>query len=324
MGKTALLEATFLLLGPTNPELPLRVNVFRGIEQMKNDPEEIWGWLFYDKNFDQPIKLAATTEGGKERKLDLVLKEPSDLRGTNGARRPAARKSVSTISTTDSSPAELHLRYKSETGSQFHTRAYLKETGLGFARAKPIVLPTSVYITARGGYSSENPERYSRLEEVGKEKEILPVLQTLEPRLKRLAVLAGMSGPMIHGDIGLDRMVPVPFMGEGVGRLMTILLAIVSCTGGVVLVDEIETGLHYSAMTGVWSALARAARQFDVQIIATTHSWECLKAAQQAFTDADPYDFALHRLDRQGEIVRSVAYGKEQIEMALSSGLELR
>jgi AAA15 family ATPase/GTPase len=33
VGKTAVLEAIFLMAGPTNPDLPLRVNAFRGIEQ---------------------------------------------------------------------------------------------------------------------------------------------------------------------------------------------------------------------------------------------------------------------------------------------------
>lgn len=70
VGKTALLEAIFLLLGPNNPELPLRVNVFRGIEQFRNDPEELWGWLFYKKDLTRAIELEARANG-KQRRLYL-------------------------------------------------------------------------------------------------------------------------------------------------------------------------------------------------------------------------------------------------------------
>src|ERR1700758_305841 len=106
--------------------------------------------------------------------------------------------------------------------------------------------------------------------------EILPALQILEPRLQRLSLapLAGES--VIHGDIGLPQLVPIPFMGEGIRRVLSIVLAIANAPGGVVLIDEVENGLHYSVMRDVWKAIAVAARQMDVQVFATTHSWECI------------------------------------------------
>src|SRR5262245_29289281 len=43
VGKTAFLEAVFLHSGPTNPELPLSLSMFRGIERVPADPEDMWG-----------------------------------------------------------------------------------------------------------------------------------------------------------------------------------------------------------------------------------------------------------------------------------------
>lgn len=324
VGKTAFLEAAFLLLGPNNPELPLRVNAFRGIESFRNEPEELWGWLFHDKDITQAIELNARASNGL-RRLRITLKEPKDVRFTNGDKRSASRQPHGTTSTADTSPAELLLNYRSETGAQIHTKAYIKETGLGFERSRPVVLPTSVFVTAKAGYVSDNAERFSKLEEVGRQGEIVPALQMLEPRLKRLAVLATASGPMIHGDIGSARMVPLPFMGEGTGKLLTLLLAIVSAVGGVVLVDEVESGFHYSVMQSVWAAMREAARQSNVQILATTHSWECLKAAHQAFASGNTYDLRVHRLTRNGDGgIQSQAYDQEMIEASLESGVEIR
>ena len=143
-----------------------------------------------------------------------------------------------------------------------------------FDRGKGHVAPDSIFVGARGGLSAENAERYSKLEEIGEEGALIAPLTSLEPRLKRLSVLVTSNGPTIHGDIGIGRLVPLPMMGEGVARLLTLLLAIESAKGGIVMVDEIESGFHYSVIREVWTALARAARQSDVQIFASTHSFE--------------------------------------------------
>src|SRR5262252_1091413 len=56
-GKTALLEAIFLQLGPHIPALSLRLNTWRGIEQVNVDAEELWGWLFFGRRIDETIDL---------------------------------------------------------------------------------------------------------------------------------------------------------------------------------------------------------------------------------------------------------------------------
>jgi AAA domain, putative AbiEii toxin, Type IV TA system len=207
---------------------------------------------------------------------------------------------------------------------KYESKAYLKDSTLAFKSAKPVQSSAGILVSSKSGYSPENPSRYSKLEEDGRERDILPWMQVLEPRLKRLSVLVTGHGPIIHGDIGIGKMVPLPFMGEGCGRLLTLLLSIVSSRNGVVMVDEIEVGLHYSVMTKVWSALAEACRQYNVQLIATTHGWECLRSASESFGQTNMYDFKVHRLDRRDDDVECVTYDREMIETALESGLELR
>lgn len=90
------------------------------------------------------------------------------------------------------------------------------------------------------------------------------------------------------------------------------------------LIDEIETGLHYSAMSAAWTAIAQAARASNVQVFATTHSFECMRAAYESFADADPYDLAVQRLDRSDGDVAATMYDKDMLETALTSGIEVR
>ncbi len=323
VGKTAVLEACFLLVGPTNPELPLRINVFRGIEQYRSDPEEIWGWIFYKKDISEPILLEAQSEKKRDRKLQLRLAQPRVLPMRNGKKTRAIGQSSATL-TTAIAPSELTLRYTDEVGKRHDTKAFLRESSIGVDRGSFVKFANSIYIGAKVGYTHENPERYSKLEEVGTEKEILPALQILEPRLKKVAVIVTGNGPLLHGDIGMGRMVPLPFMGEGMGRMATLILAMANCPEGVLMIDEIETGLHYSVMTNVWKSLAEAAKRFNVQVFTTTHSWECLKSSHEAFSEIGQYDLSVHRLDRDKDEVTHVAYDRHMIETALKSGVEIR
>jgi hypothetical protein len=160
--------------------------------------------------------------------------------------------------------------------------------------------------------------------ELGAEEDLVQTLHLLEPRLKRLLLLMTGGVATVNGDIGIGPPVPVPLMGEGIQRLLSILLAIASAPGGVVLVDEIENGLHYTVMTDVWRAINQAAERFDTQVFATTHSWECIRAAHDAFSAVDGYDLRLIRLDRTGDDIREVDYNQEMLATAFATGLEVR
>jgi AAA15 family ATPase/GTPase len=115
------------------------------------------------------------------------------------------------------------------------------------------------------------------------------------------------------------------FMGDGMNRLARLVGAIGYAKGGVVLIDEIENGLHYSVLKDVWKAIGKAAREFNTQIFATTHSWECLVAAHQAFSEGEEYDFRLHRLERSStDAIVAKTMDSEILETAIEQGWEMR
>jgi len=141
--------------------------------------------------------------------------------------------------------------------------------------------------------------------------------------LTDIVVLATGEGSLLCDDVGLREMIPLPLVGDGMVRLASIVLAIASAPGGVVLVDEVENGLHYSVMEKVWRAIGEAAQSQDVQIFATTHSFECIGAACDAFAET-PGHFRLFRLERGQERIVSVEYDIETARTALVHGMEVR
>ena len=71
----------------------------------------------------------------------------------------------------------------------------------------------------------------------------------------------------------------------------------------------------------IWRVVHSAAEKFDVQVFATTHSFECVSAAHHALGEGN---FFLHRLEKQGEDSRCVTYTGEQIDAAIRHDLEVR
>jgi hypothetical protein len=165
---------------------------------------------------------------------------------------------------------------------------------------------------------------YGQLEIRGEHEQILGVLRMIEPRLKRVAAVAIGTEVILHGDLGWGPMLPFPVMGEGIVRLAALIIRVASARDGVVLLDEFENGLHYAALPLVWRAVRDVARRFNVQVLTTTHSRECIVAAHQAFSETFPYDFRLYRLDRVDDAISAVMYDQETLAAAIETGLEVR
>ena len=76
-------------------------------------------------------------------------------------------------------------------------------------------------------------------------------------------------------------------------------LAMYSTRNGVILIDEVESGVHYSVLEKLWEVIDEFSQEFSVQVFATTHSYECLIAAHKVFSKKEKYDFKLYRLERE-------------------------
>ena len=328
VGKTALLEAMFLHCGAYNPTLALRLNAFRGIEAVKIKfgqwIEPPWDSLFHQFNVSKSMELVGENTVTGRRSLRLnVVRDPSELSSIAQFSGSAPDVSEGILSSSEIAKV-LKLEY--EEGER-HGSSYMILDRKGI-RAEPIppVPPFPAFFQGarmRVPFPDE-AERFGNLEIRGQQDVLLQVLRLIEPRLSRLAMVVVAGEPMLHGDIGIGRLVPLPVMGEGMVRLASLVLHIGNAPNGVVLVDEIENGLHHSILPKVWRAIGEVAREFNTQVFATTHSRECIVAAHKAFAESDVYDFRLHRLEGTKEGIRAVTYDQETLEAAIETDLEVR
>ena len=116
---------------------------------------------------------------------------------------------------------------------------------------------------------------------------------------------------------------PLRTFGDGVNRLFGVILSLCNARHGVLLVDEIENGLHYSVQTEIWRTIFRLATDLKVQVFATSHSWDSVRAFQQAASDS-PEDGVLVRLTTKGDRIIPTLFTEKELEIATRDQIEVR
>lgn len=323
VGKTALLEAIFLHCGALNPDMANQLNAIRGIKvagiKLRQVADVFWTQLFFNLDPFSQVEIEGTDDKEQKRWLRLkIVPQGSRLIKIGPEAQDTEERSDSSVH------EALELEYQDKERTQRYQLIF--DSLQRVARIEPIPPPPpfpACFLTTRKSTLSEDAEQYGNLEVEGQQDILLEILKIIEPRLKRLAVITRAGIPMIHGDIGIGRLLPLPLMGEGMVRICSLVLTIANIPNGVVLIDEIENGLHHSVMGKLWKAVGDIARRFNAQIFATTHSYECLVAAHRAFSEST-YDFCLHRLENIKGKIKVIAYDQERLESTIENGWEIR
>lgn len=153
---------------------------------------------------------------------------------------------------------------------------------------------------------------------------VIEHLRILDPSIRDLTILQGPGGPVIYAKRPTG-MIQIELLGGGFISLLATLLAIFRYKRSVILLDEIDTALHYSVAPTFWRIVSQAANEVDCQIFATSHSREAiLNAAEGIASAGNRLDFQYLRLEKGNESHQVIAYSYEDILLASEHGFEFR
>ena len=314
-GKTTLLESLWMLARGGRPQAIMRAA--RGIESAVGTPETVrdvlWRSLFTDLDTNERIEISAIHESRGALTLTVMPSKSGTVEiplGGSGLPR-------------NGSALDKHDLLFVFTGGNRRSEARLRTTGNGMAADESEIEEAfgSAMLLSNTGDLQEDARMLGRLSRRKQQGIVADALRIVEPELMNVYDNSSSGRPMIWGDIGLPELVPLPVMGEGMTRLARLVLAICATPGGLVLADDIESGIHYSVMPDVWRAVDLAAQKFGAQVIATTHSAECIEAAHKALDDDS---FRYHRLNVKRGENRCTTYAAESMRGAVFHGFEVR
>lgn len=332
VGKTSILEAIFLLSSPANLQLPLGIQTWRNYSIREFDDLST---LFHQLDFDVQITLEAHCRDSKKRTLaisapyenfQMETSSNGDAVKIQSDRQPSTQSSSSILF------GRRDLYYEAKIKGP-ERRGPISFNGKLTARANNIELTNmpdafaDEVIAARyiGAGSQYDSDIIGEVTVDKKTDDLLKYLRIINPRVEGIA----RNKDKVYLDIGLKRMMPLNMFGSGMVRAAIMLSQSILRADQVLLIDEIENGLHYQAVPPLLKALLKFSREQQLQIFATTHSREILEALKDVLNLPEFSDYrqttkcyALQR-DKNG-LVRSYKYDYSQYEHNIEHGIEIR
>lgn len=194
-----------------------------------------------------------------------------------------------------------------------------RDVSEGGARCR-FVRPSSVH-------SVDNALLFDGIAMTGLQQNLVGALNIIDPRIRDVNFLNDPMSlkservPIVVLD-GDDTRYQLQSMGDGVNRILTIVLSMLNSKGGVLLVDEFENGLHYTALCRLWEMIFRLSEELGVQVFVTSHSDDCIKSFIKADVKGEG---ALLRLESRNNGVIGVPYtDRDELNYIRDNDVEVR
>lgn len=317
-GKTALLEAIFLA-SVDSVEKALQFRVRRGLgEQLqvglsKASYDDLWKDLFFSHDEKGVIRISLRGSRSNTRSVTVAYSsEPLSL--------PLGQVPVDATAI-----IPIEFVWMGADGVSHTRRPELTEKGITFGSSVPTFGHLVAFFSpGLKAPAKESADWFSELSKRNEETVLIDAIHEEFPYIDGLSLETYSGQSMIYAKVrGLREKLPLGMVSDGASRVTHILLGIVSRPHGIVLVDEIENGLFYDRLSRIWVMLLKFCQSHDVQLFASTHSRECIKALGEVVADR-PEEACLIRATREdGECTLRRFEGKDLVSAA-GLGFEVR
>ena len=172
-------------------------------------------------------------------------------------------------------------------------------------------------------------EAWNALVTDGREHEVVEDMKLLMPDIDSIHFLTTgrtpRGGTIVVGLRGARSRYPLGSFGDGMRRLLLLRLALVANNAdGCVLVAEVDTGLHWTVMAGMWRLVVEVAQKSQLQLFATTHSHDCIVGLASMIKTYPELarEVSIHKIDTS--LRRAVSAHGTDIPAAVESGIDFR
>lgn len=169
-----------------------------------------------------------------------------------------------------------------------------------------------------------------------KEDLVIEALRIIDSNLDRLTFVDDINSPSTKNKNRLaivalknsESRIPLNSMGDGMSRILQLILSVFPAEDGILLIDEFENGLHYAVQEEVWKIIFKLATELNIQVFATTHSWDCIesfsKVANENDEDGILIKLSRSKLSNDSGKVKATIYSENDLQNITASSLEVR
>ncbi len=297
VGKTALLEALLVGFFPTAKSF----NLVRDFRNEGSSDNNSWQYFFLNKSTDENIVISLQQDKIEQYFTEISCQQDLDLVATtlDKDRLAYAFRGVA-------NPSFVNVKGKLQ-GKEFDYFPLPKEIhALPPHVGNP---PKNIAGTIPFLHSSTRKDAlelttlFSAIEP--KKNIVIEALSFVDNRITDIKILTPDKKSNLFLSLKNQGDFPVNLFGDAIRKIIEVVLVLLNTSNSVVLIDEVENGLHYTKQAEFWRLLFGIAAK-DTQIFATTHSKEMISSfattAEQNPNVSATY-FQLYRSGISGEIV---------------------
>jgi AAA15 family ATPase/GTPase len=333
-GKTSVLEALSILCQPQNPNEWLSMVNRRDFGRLNETILQSLRWCFtqaFVTDYEELIEASCVFKcnGSELQKLAIKYSEfigkPSPAEIKRSMRFSLAGRNNDALSMKGAELTYFPLWIDSSRNDEKIKSLVAWESLPSFlhkysqANSKSITITPYSYQLNRLQLRAQSKQLFSN--------DIVELLQDFDADIDGIQI-ASFSGERAaiyikHKQLGIA---PLSVFGDATRRAVLLTSTLLSLKdGGVLLIDEVEVGIHVSALANVFKWLVNAARKLNVQVFVTTHSLEALDAITFSDDDSAEEDIVVFRLKQTEEKTESKRLSGDLLHrLRFERGLDVR
>lgn len=325
VGKSSVLEAVFFMMDHLSPDSFNRMNAFRGLNNLTNGVG-LWEPLFYQMDPNNSIQIRARR--GNDNLSLSYSKDNNYIPAMNGG---IPQNVAGSFQSSAKMNYTLKFDFQIDGSINYNEIGHfcISENGLLREIAddngdKQLMQLTYTSFVNNIFTRSDRAilDRMGKAEINGEKEKLISFLQLIDSSINDIVTLSINGMPQLYINTN-NKLIPVQFAGDGINKLLYIVLAIMDAKNGILLIDEIDTGFHYSMYKELWKIVTEVSRDYNCQVIASTHSYESIIGAVEGAQDY-PEDFSFYRLGFDKESLKSFRFSYDLLKSALGSDMEVR
>lgn len=319
-GKSSVLEAIAMLMSMSNPEVPQMINAVRARKPFSNFIDV--KYFFRNMDVSTPPEVFSEQTDGGSRHLKLGLSYVFDELADPKNEPVQQTGSVFYVNT-----LEMHFDVTNGAAKQSY-KSWLRVNPQGqVVNKKPAegyMENSRAWLIPSDLMTNNLANDLTELIRRNKKDMVLGLLKLFDERINGIEIL---TDDVYIGFEGMAEMLPARVTGDGLRRYLSIVASAANPMIDMILIDEIDNGLHYSVYRKLWQALFTLAVASDKQLFVTTHSKETLAHLCEMLEENTDYqkDFRLYTLEKtklKGHQAYKLTYNG--LHEACTNDIELR
>ena len=319
-GKSTVLEAIAMLMSMSNPDAPQMINAVRARKPFSNFIDI--KYFFRNMDVATPPEVTSVQTDGSSRHLKMGLSYVFDELADAKNEPVQQTGAVYYVNT-------LEMNFDVTNGAGTHNyKSWLRVNPQGLVvnrksaddymeKSRAWLIPSDLMTNS---LASDLTELFRR----NKKDNVLALLKLFDERITGIEIL---TDDVYIGFDGMTEMLPTRVTGDGLRRYLNIVASAANPLTDMILIDEIDNGLHYSVYKKLWQAIFALSVAGDKQIFVTTHSKETLSHLSEMLEENTAYQdelclYTLAKTPKKGH--QAYKYTYEGLSGACENDVELR